>query len=137
VSDIMPDRWVVGGDQLLICEGVVYSKPSNRQEVAEHLNRLRGREHCLPTAVVLARHGKVQWSYCATPRLRMRSFSDGFLAAYLEEMGEGAYATVGGYKLEGLGIQLFEDIDGDVFTILGLPLLSLIGELRQCEVLAQ
>jgi septum formation protein len=130
VSIEHPSALVVGADQVLTLGGKFFSKAANLAEAREILSMLRGRTHELVSAVALARNGEVHWQTSATAEMTMRSFSDEFLGCYLEKMGERALHIVGCYELEGPGVQLFEDIDGDYFTILGIPLLELLARLR-------
>ncbi len=122
---------VIGADQMLALEGETLDKPKDRAEARAHLQRLRGRTHQLMCAAVVARSGEVLWRHVETPRLRMRAFSDAFLEDYLERGGEKLLASVGAYQLEGLGAHLFERVDGDYFSVLGLPLLPLLAFLRE------
>lgn len=122
---------VIGADQMLALEGETLDKPKHRAEARAHLQRLRGRTHQLMCAAVVARGGEVLWRHVETPRLRMRAFSDAFLEDYLERGGEKLFASVGAYQLEGLGAHLFERVDGDYFSVLGLPLLPLLAFLRE------
>ena len=101
------------------------------------MRKLRGRTHELHSAVAFAEKGKVTWAHVATARLTMRDFSDAFLDDYLLRAGDRVGQSVGAYELEGLGVQLFEHIEGDYFTILGLPLLPVLGELRARGIIAQ
>jgi septum formation protein len=126
---------VLGCDQILECEGEWFEKPADRAAARAQLLRLRGRRHRLVTAGVLLRAGARVWHRVETAELWMRPFSDSFLEAYLEQTGDEVLQSVGGYRIEGLGIQLFARIDGDFFTILGLPLLSLLQALRDQGVL--
>lgn len=126
---------VIGGDQVLDLDGVVLGKPPDPSAARTQLTALRGRTHALQTAVVLAQDGTILWSHVAVARLRMREFSAAFLDSYLASAGDIVTETVGGYALEGHGAQLFSHIDGDYFTIIGLPLLPLLDELRRREVL--
>ena len=130
-----PEALVIGCDQLLVCEGQWFDKPADVAAARGQLQHLRGRAHELVTAVVCHRHGGRVWQHVEVPRLVMRAFSDAFLDAYLA--AEAAYVTqsVGAYRLEGPGIQLFERVQGDHAAILGLPLLPLLGFLRQHGVL--
>lgn len=123
--------FVIGADQMLALEGQVFDKPKSPVEAREHLLRLRGRSHALITAAVVAREGAVIWRHVDTPRLTMRAFSDDFLNAYLARAGEQVLASVGAYQLEGLGAQLFDRVEGDFFSVLGLPLLPLLAFLRE------
>lgn len=123
--------FVIGADQMLAVEGHVLDKPNDIAEARAHLERLRGRTHELITAAVVAREGTVIWRHIDTPRLKMRPFSDAFLDGYIERAGEGTLRSVGAYQLEGLGAQLFERVEGDYFSVLGLPLLPLLAFLRE------
>jgi septum formation protein len=126
---------VIGADQVLVCDGKIFDKPSTKDEARDQLVTLRGKKHELVSAVAVARHGSTIWSHCAHAQLTMREFSNTFLGYYLAEMGEEITSSVGGYKFEGPGAQLFEKIEGDYFTILGLPLLALLEFLRSQDVL--
>lgn len=130
-----PDAMVIGADQLLVCEGNWFDKPDSLAAARAQLSALRGKTHVLVTAVLCQRGGSRLWHHIAEPRLRMRSFSDAWLEGYLAAEGERVLGSVGAYRLEGPGIQLFDCIEGDHFSILGLPLLPLLGFLRQHRVL--
>ncbi len=123
--------FVIGADQMLAIEGDVLDKPKDAAEAKAHLQRLRGNTHELVTAAVVAREGAVIWRYVDTPKLKMRSFSDAFLDDYLDRAGGDVLCSVGAYQLEGLGAQLFDRVDGDFFSVLGLPLLPLLAFLRE------
>ena len=127
----VPDAVVIGADQLLVCEGHWFDKPRDRMEAASQLRSLMGRSHELVTAVVCYRGGERIWHHMARPRLMMRPLSDAFLSAYLDAEGERVGETVGGYRLEGLGVHLFERVEGEHSAILGLPMVPLLGFLRQ------
>lgn len=131
VSHIMPSRIVVGADQTLAMGSVRFNKPGNRDEAREQLRRLRGQSHTLHSALTLVQDGSVLFKVVDTARLRMRPFSDRFLEEYLEAAGPSVTESVGGYQLEKLGVHLFERVEGDYFTILGMPLLPLLAFLRQ------
>jgi septum formation protein len=121
---------VLGCDQMLDLDGVGLDKVSTRGGAADVLRRLRGKTHILQGAIVACIEGAPVWRHLAQPRLRMRNFSDAFLERYLDEIGDAAFESVGCYQLEGLGSQLFDRIDGDYFSILGMPLLPLMQWLR-------
>lgn len=125
---------VLAGDQVLVCEGRLYDKPRTAAEAGEHLRSLRGRTHELLSAAVMYEGGVPVWRHVGTARLTMRPFSDGFLAEYLAEHGEDLTATVGAYRLEAGGAQLFSRVEGDYFSVLGLPLLEILGFLRTREI---
>ena len=131
VSRSHPGAMVLGADQILDHAGQTFDKPTNRAEAREHLLALRGQRHELLSAAVIARDGEPIWRHIGRARLQMRPFTDEFLDDYLDQMGDEVTKTVGGYMLEGLGAQLFARVDGDYFTILGLPLIETLGFLRQ------
>jgi septum formation protein len=130
VSTKMPDRYVVGADQTLALGGRLFSKPAGRAQAADQLRALAGNTHELHSAVAVARGGKILFSDAAIARMTMRHLSGDEVRAYLDTAGEAVTASVGAYQLEGLGVHLFERIEGDHFTILGLPLLPLLAFLR-------
>ncbi|WP_431282660.1 Maf family protein [Humitalea sp. 24SJ18S-53] len=131
-----PNLLVIGGDQMLVCGDDRFDKPADLAAARAQLMVLRGKTHMLPTAIVVWRHGRRIWHHVATPRMTMRQFSDAVLDAYLAAEGDAVLASVGGYRVEGPGIQLFERIEGSQDEILGLPILPLLGFLRQHGVLA-
>jgi septum formation protein len=131
VARLLPGRVVLGADQTLSRGAKRFSKPASRAEAVEQLRALRGRTHELNSALALVRDGTVLFDCVDSARLTMRKISDRFLDGYLDMAGDAALTSVGGYQLEGLGIHLFERVDGDYFTILGLPLLPLLAYLRQ------
>jgi septum formation protein len=131
VAAAQPGRLVLGADQTLASGSKRFSKPADAADAAAQLRELRGRSHELHSALALVRDGTVLFSCVEAARLTMRDFSDRFLDDYLDMMGETALTSVGGYQLEGIGIHLFEKVEGDYFTILGLPLLPLLAFLRQ------
>ncbi len=131
ISARRPEALIIGADQVLDCDGEWFAKPRDLTEAGAHIRRLRGRSHRLETGVVCMRGGTMIWHHAEAPRLSMRSVSDAFIADYLAREGDALLGSVGAYRLEGLGIQLFDRIEGDFFTILGLPLLPLLGYLRQ------
>lgn len=130
-----PAALVIGCDQLLVCEGQWFDKPPDVAAARAQLQALRGRTHELVTAAVCHRDGRRIWQNVAVPRLAMRDFSDAFLDAYLAAEGEQVTASVGAYRLEGPGVQLFARVSGEHAAILGLPLLALLAFLRQHGVL--
>jgi septum formation protein len=134
VSRRNPDAVVIGADQVLALDGEVLVKAADLDAVRETLLRLRGRTHQLHSAIALAERGEATWTFVDTAHLTMRRFSMEFLGQYLARVGAVALESVGGYQIEGLGIQLFERIDGDYFTVLGLPLLPLLAELRSRRI---
>jgi nucleoside triphosphate pyrophosphatase len=132
-----PGRLVLGADQTLALGERRFAKPADLSGARDQLKSLRGRTHELHSGLVLVRDQAVLFEHCEIARLTMRQFSDRFLESYLETVGLAATASVGGYQVEGAGIQLFERIDGDHFTILGLPLLRLLHYLRRAGCLAE
>jgi septum formation protein len=127
---------VVGADQVLALAGELFDKPGDPVAARAQLVRLRGKPHQLFSGVALARDGGVVWSMVDRATLTMRDFSDAFLDAYLAEVGAHVCQIVGSYEIEGRGVQLFESVQGDHFTIVGLPLIPLLAELRARGVLA-
>ncbi len=126
-----PDALVIGSDQVLDLAGERLVKPGDRAGAARQLERLAGHAHHLRTAVVLGRGGDIVWRYLASPRLTMRPLSAKAIEHYLDGAGSGVFGSVGAYHLEEVGIRLFSAIEGDYFSILGLPLLPLLGALRE------
>jgi septum formation protein len=135
VAEAYPDALVIGADQMLDCAGAWFDKPTDRASARAQLVTLRGRSHRLITAAAVAQADSVVWRHRETATLTMRPFSDAFLDAYLDRVGDAALSTVGAYCLEGLGAQLFTEVSGDHFVILGLPLLPLLSYLRRREVI--
>jgi septum formation protein len=128
-------RLVIGADQMLVCDDIQLDKPDDLDHAARHLTFLSGRTHALPTVAVVVLDGQRIWHHRDTPRLTMRSLSAGFIADYLTSAGKEVLSSVGAYQIEGLGAQLFTKIEGDFFTILGLPLLPLLDFLRARDAL--
>jgi septum formation protein len=131
VSVTDSDDLVIGADQILDLDGRWFDKPADVDTAKDQIRALRGRTHTLQTAAVCYRGGRQIWSHVEAPRLIMRNVSEDFLADYATREGEALLGSVGAYRLEGLGAQLFERVDGDLFSVLGLPLLPLLGFLRQ------
>ena len=126
-----PGYWVIGSDSVVTSSGRLFDKPRDRQDAVEHLRFFSGKPMLLTSAVALACDQSVDWSHVETATLQMRELSDAFIESYLDaEWPEVGY-TVGVFRLEGRGVQLFESIDGDHFSILGMPLLPLLGALRE------
>jgi septum formation protein len=136
VSTRKPGHHVIGADQTLALGDRLFNKPADRAQAQAQLKALAGRTHELHSAVAIAKDGKVLFEHVAVARLTMRRMSDADIAAYLDEAGEVVTSSVGAYQLESLGVHLFERIEGDHFTILGLPLLPLLGFLRSQHLLA-
>jgi septum formation protein len=130
-----PNAIVIGADQILVCEGTWFDKPEDTEAARRQLLALRGKPHVLATATVCQRGGQRVWQHVARPRLMMRAFSDAFLDADVIAEGAAMTSSVGAYRLEGLGIHLFERIEGEEAAILGLPMLPLLSFLRQHGVL--
>ncbi|WP_246449232.1 Maf family protein [Sphingomonas sabuli] len=136
VSVERPDSWVIGSDSVVSVGDRMFDKPADREQAAEHLRFFSGQPMVLTSAVALARGGTVEWTDCDSARLQVRPLSDKFIDAYLDaEWPEVGYC-VGVFRLEGRGVQLFESIDGSYFTILGMPLLPLLGALRDRGIVA-
>lgn len=136
ISKTRPEALVIGADQILDCEGRRFDKPRDPDEAKRHLLTFRGKTHRLVSGLCLARGGEIVWRHVAVAHLTMRSFSNDFLEDYLARSGPEILESVGVYRLEGLGVHLFDHIDGDYFTILGLPLLPLLAALRTQGVVA-
>lgn len=135
VSRHDPEAWVMGADQTLSFAGGLVSKAGSMDEARRRLKGMRGQSHQLHSGAALARDGQVVWSGVDTATMRMRDFSDAFLESYLAAEGEALLGSVGSYRLEGMGSQLFEAVEGDYFTVLGLPLWPVLAELRRAGVL--
>lgn len=135
VSRSRPEALVIGSDSIVSVEGRRFSKPGGRGQAAEHLRFFSGRTLQLTSAVALARGGTVEWRHAAEARLQVRPLTDAFIESYLEADWPEVSYCVGVFRLEGPGVQLFSAIEGDHFTILGLPLLPLLGALRERGVL--
>jgi septum formation protein len=131
VSARHPGALVVGADQMLDCDGRWFDKPASPEQAREQLKALRNKTHRLTSAVAAVRDGHTLWRHTGSARLTMRNFTDRFLDEYLAAAGSAVLGSVGAYQLEGLGAQLFLAIEGDFFTILGLPLLPLLDFLRE------
>jgi septum formation protein len=127
VSVRRPSRYVVGADQTLALGARIFNKPAGRAQAADQLRALAGHCHELHAAVAVAHDGKLLFEHVSIARMTMRRLADAEINSYLEEAGEAVISSVGAYQLEGLGIHLFERIEGDHFTILGLPLLELLA----------
>jgi septum formation protein len=136
VSRRDPEAWVLGADQTLSFAGGLVSKAPSMAAARAQLAAMRGRDHQLHSGAALARNGQLVWSGVDTATMRVRDFSDAFLDAYLAAEGEDLLGCVGSYRLEGVGAQLFEAVEGDYFTVLGLPLWPVLAELRRAGVLA-
>jgi septum formation protein len=136
VSSQNPGRYVVGADQTLAVGGRLFSKPAGRAAAAEQLRLLAGQRHELHSAFAVARDGKILLADVSIAGMTMRRLSESEIEAYLDQAGEAVTTSVGAYQLEGLGVHLFERIEGDHFTILGLPLLPLLAYLRSERLLA-
>ncbi|EWY40579.1 septum formation protein Maf [Skermanella stibiiresistens SB22] len=135
VASRLPGVLVLGADQMLDHDGSWFDKPADRAEAKRHLQALRGGKHRLVSSVVAVMNGQRQWHHTDSATLTMRQFSDDFIDRYLDEMGDAVLTSVGAYQLEGLGSQLFNRIEGDYFTILGMPLLPVLDYLRQRRIL--
>ncbi len=136
VSRTRPDALVIGSDSIVSVDGRRFSKPGGRAQAAEHLGFFSDRTMQLTSAVALARGGTVEWRHAEEARLQVRPLTDAFIEIYLDADWPEVSYCVGVFRLEGPGVQLFSEIEGDHFTILGLPLLPLLGALRERGVLA-
>ncbi len=131
ISADKPNCLVIGADQILQCDGQLFDKPADRDAAVEHLRRLRGKTHALINGICVLRNGETLWNYTDEARLTMRSIDDQFVERYLDRVGSAALGSVGAYQLEGPGAQLFSKVEGDFFSVLGLPLLPLLAFLRE------
>lgn len=130
VSTRNPGAIVIGADQVLVLDKKIYSKPHDITQCRDQLLELRGQTHALISGIVCAHGSKPVWSFSDRALLTMRKFSTAFLDSYLDAVGDDCTTSVGGYKIEGQGMQLFDKVEGNHFTILGLPLLALLNYLR-------
>lgn len=135
VSRRNPDAHVIGSDQVLSLHDRLLHKPQDMAEASDHIRAMSGTTHHLNCGVAIAHRGEAIWSDVSIARMTMRPISESFLEKYLAMSGEGILGSVGAYHFEGLGIQLFEKIEGDYFTILGLPMLTLLAGLRQLDLI--
>ena len=127
-------KLIIGADQVLLCEGRLFNKPENQGEAREQLQALSGKTHHLISAVAITQNTATVFSHVEQVDMTLRDLDDDEIDTYLEKMGDEVLETVGGYKLEALGAQLMEKIEGDYFSVLGLPLLPVLGFLRQSGV---
>jgi septum formation protein len=125
------DDWVIGSDSMVSVEGVRYSKPRDRDEAGAHLRAFSGRTMLLSSAVALARKGRVDWAHVETAQLHWRPLSEAYITSYLDEEWPDVGYCVGVFRMEGRGVTLFDRVEGNHFTILGMPLLPLLGALRE------
>ncbi|MEL7215736.1 MAG: Maf family nucleotide pyrophosphatase [Pseudomonadota bacterium] len=130
-----PGALVLGADQVLVCKGRLYDKPVDRAAAASQLHALQGQTHELLSAAVLFEEARPVWRQIGRAQLVMRPLSDAFIQDYLDRVGEAVLGSVGAYHLEGLGAQLFTRVQGDYFSVLGLPLLDVLGVLRSRGVI--
>jgi len=135
VAAINPNSYVVGADQTLALGERMFNKPAGRQQAMQQLLALAGRTHALHSAIAVVRNGEVLFSHVAVAWMTMRTLTESDVAAYLDTAGLAVLSSVGAYQLEGLGVHLFDRIDGDHFTILGLPLLPLLAYFREAGLL--
>jgi septum formation protein len=135
VAAARPNSYVLGADQTLALGERMFNKPAGRQQAMHQLLALAGRTHALHSAITVVRNGEVLFSHVAVAWMTMRSLSESDVAAYLDTAGQAVMSSVGAYQLEGLGVHLFDRIDGDHFTILGLPLLPLLAYFRDAKLL--
>jgi len=136
VSALHPERLVLGSDSLVVCGGRRFDKPASREEAAAHLRFFSRKTMELVSAAALVRSGAVVWAGARTARLKVAALSDGFIAGYLDHEWPAVAGCVGVFRIEGRGVQLFESIEGDHFTVLGMPLLAVLGALRELGELA-
>jgi septum formation protein len=136
VGQADPGDWVIGSDSVVSVEGRLFDKPTSRDNAAEHLRFFSGKMMELTSAVALVRGDKVDWTHCDTAYLKVRELSDAFIDSYLDEEWPEVGYCVGVFRMEGRGVQLFEEVKGSHFTILGMPLIPLLGALRERRLIA-
>ena len=137
ISAKHPEALVIGADQVLVCEGKLYDKPDTHDAARLQLSELKGKTHELLSACVICEGARPVWRHIGRAQLTARDFSDGFLNTYIEQAGDALLSSVGAYQLESVGAQLFSQVKGDYFTVLGLPLLEVLGYLRARGVLIE
>ena len=135
VSQQYPNDYIIGGDQTLECDGRWFDKPTSIEDARQHLQTFRDKTHTLQSGVCVAKGGVILWDTVASVDMVARNYSDDFIDFYLTTMGNEVLETVGAYKLEGMGAQLFSHVKGDYFTVLGLPMLPLLDYLRSIDVI--
>jgi septum formation protein len=135
VSASHPDGYIIGGDQTLTLHGEQFHKPKDMEAARRHLLKLSGQTHQLNSAITLVLNGEIVWEHVGVAHMTMRELDPGFVGRHLSSVGDAALTSVGAYQLEGMGVQLFDKIDGDYFTILGLPLIPLLAQLRKFGVI--
>jgi septum formation protein len=136
VSSRRPADWVIGGDSVISVEGRRFSKPGSREEAADHLRFFSGKPMRLVSAVALARDGEIGWNHISDAVLHVRPLSEAFIAAYLDAEWPDVAYCVGVFRMEARGVTLFDEVEGDHFTILGMPLLPLLAALRERGIVA-
>lgn len=136
VSRGRPGDWVIGSDSIVDVEARLFAKPRDRAEAADHLRLFSGKAMTLTSAVALARGASIEWSHCDSATLQVRELSEQFIDAYLDAEWPAVGGCVGVFRMEGRGVQLFERVEGSHFTILGMPLIPLLGALRERGLLA-
>jgi len=136
VSSGRAGDWVIGSDSIVAVAGRMFDKPRDRSEAAAHLRLFSGKPMQLTSAVALARGASVDWSHCDSATLQVRELSETFIDSYLDEEWPAVGGCVGVFRMEGRGVQLFDSVEGSHFTILGMPLVPLLGALRQRGLLA-
>ena len=136
VSTRRPGDWVIGGDSVISVEGRRFSKPGSRDDAAAHLRFFSGKAMRLVSAVALARNGQVEWNHISDAVLHVRPLGEEFISSYLDAEWPEVADCVGVFRMEGRGVTLFDDVEGDHFTILGMPLLPLLGEVRERGLMA-
>ena len=137
VSQKFPDAYIIGGDQTLDCNGRWFDKPTSVDDARNHLQEFRNKTHTLQSGICVARGGKILWDTVEGVDMVARNYSDDFIEYYLSQMGDEVLETVGAYKLETIGAQLFTNIKGDYFTVLGIPMLSLLQYLRSINLIKE
>ena len=135
VSESHTGAWVIGCDQILSLDGEVLHKPTDMEDARRRLLALSGKTHFLHSAIVLAKDGQTIWRHVSPCAMKMRQLDPGFVGRHLADVGDGVLSSVGAYQIEGRGAQLFDSIEGDLFSIIGLPLFPLLEALRDNDVI--
>lgn len=135
VSARHPGALVLGADQTMALDGELLHKPANMEEARFRLLAMSGKAHALHSALALVRDGETLWRHVSTVHMHVRTLSPAFIGRYLAEVGEAALQSVGAYQIEGAGIRLFDRVEGDYFTIIGMPMLPLLAELRRLDMI--
>jgi len=134
ISTGNPDAYVIGSDQTLSLDGELFHKPENMEAAQKRLLVLSGKTHALNSSIAIVRNGETLWTYVEVAHITFRNLDPGFIGRHTAQAGDKLLTSVGAYQIEGLGVQLFEKVEGDFFSIMGLPILPLLKKLRELEL---